>query len=171
TLKHYLCGSVNSQSTSNSRPDGYRRQQLSMITQDTIEEIKNRIDIIDVVSDFVTLKRSGQNYKALSPFTNEKTPSFYVVPSKGIFKHFSSGKGGDAITFVMEHEGMVYPEALRYVDKRYGVAGQEDATRTDQEGEQQAVRDSLFIVMNFARQHHRDLLFESDEGKSIGLSY
>lgn len=142
-----------------------------MITQDTIEEIKNRIDIIDVVSDFVTLKRSGQNYKALSPFTNEKTPSFYVVPSKGIFKDFSSGKGGDAITFVMEHEGMAYPEALRYLAKKYGVEVQEDATRTDQEREQQTERDSLFIVMNFARQHYRDLLFESDEGKSIGLSY
>ena len=72
-----------------------------MITRETIEEIKNRVDIIDVVSDFVTLKRSGQNYKALSPFTNEKTASFYVVPSKGIFKDFSSGKGGDAITFAV----------------------------------------------------------------------
>ena len=66
-----------------------------MITRDTIEDIKNRVDIIDVISDFITLKRSGQNYKALSPFTNEKTPSFYVVPTKGIFKDFSSGKGGD----------------------------------------------------------------------------
>ena len=77
-----------------------------MISRDTIDEVKSRMDIVDVVGDFITLKRSGQNYKALSPFTNEKTASFYVVPSKGIFKDFSSGKGGDGITFVMEHEEM-----------------------------------------------------------------
>ena len=78
----------------------------TMIHPSTIEEIKNRIDIVEVVEDFVTLKRSGSSYKALSPFTNEKTPSFYVVPSKGIFKDFSSGKGGDAISFVMEVDGL-----------------------------------------------------------------
>ncbi len=89
-----------------------------MISHETIDEIKNRIDIIDVIGDFVTLKRSGQNYKALSPFTNEKTASFYVVPSKGIFKDFSSGKGGDGITFVMEHEGMSYVEALALSGKK-----------------------------------------------------
>ena len=99
-----------------------------MISRETIDEIKNRIDIIDVISDFVTLKRSGQNYKALSPFTNEKTASFYVVPAKGIFKDFSSGKGGDGISFVMEHEGMSYVEALRYLAKKYGVTIKEDAT-------------------------------------------
>src|SRR5690606_20532621 len=148
TLKHYLCGSVNSQSTSNSRPDGYRRQQLSMITRDTIEEIKNRVDIVDVVSDFITLKRSGQNYKALSPFTNEKTASFYVVPSKGIFKDFSSGKGGDAITFVMEHEGMSYVEAIRYLAKKYGVDLKEEEA-TPEVLASQGTRDSLYIVMNY----------------------
>jgi DNA primase len=142
-----------------------------MITRDTIEEIKNRVDIIDVISDFITLKRSGQNYKALSPFTNEKTASFYVVPSKGIFKDFSSGKGGDAITFVMEHEGMAYPEALRYLAKKYGVDLKEDATVTDHDLAQQSERDGLYIVMNFAKNVYRELLFENEEGKSIGLSY
>lgn len=142
-----------------------------MITRDTIEEIKNRVDIIDVISDFITLKRSGQNYKALSPFTNEKTPSFYVVPTKGIFKDFSSGKGGDAITFVMEHEGMAYPEALRYLAKKYGVDLKEDAAVTDQDAAHQSERDGLYIVMNFARDVFRGLLFESEEGKSVGLSY
>lgn len=142
-----------------------------MINRDTIEEIKNRIDIIDVVSDFITLKRSGQNYKALSPFTNEKTPSFYVVPSKGIFKDFSSGKGGDAITFVMEHEGMGYPEALRYLAKKYGVEIREDAAAAQAEGVQQSEREGLYIVMNFAKDHYRRLLLEDDEGKAIGLSY
>jgi len=142
-----------------------------MITRETIDEIKNRVDIIDVVSDFITLKRSGQNYKALSPFTNEKTPSFYVVPSKGIFKDFSSGKGGDAITFVMEHEGMAYLEALRYLAKKYGVEIKEEAAAMQHELSQQSDRDGLYIIMNFAKEHYRNLLFENDEGKSIGLSY
>lgn len=142
-----------------------------MITRETIEEIKNRVDIIDVVSDFVTLKRSGQNYKALSPFTNEKTASFYVVPSKGIFKDFSSGKGGDAITFVMEHEGMAYPEALRYLAKKYGIEIKDEATVSREELNQQSERDGLYIVMNFAKKVYSDLLLEHDEGKSIGLSY
>ena len=142
-----------------------------MITRETIEEIKNRLDIIDVVSDFVTLKRSGQNYKALSPFTNEKTASFYVVPSKGIFKDFSSGKGGDAITFVMEHEGMAYPEALRYLAKKYGIEIKDEATYSQEEQAHQSERDGLYIVMNFAKDYFRELLLEHEEGKSIGLSY
>src|SRR5690349_4018877 len=141
-----------------------------MITRETIEEIKNRLDIIDVVSDFVTLKRSGQNYKALSPFTNEKTASFYVVPSKGIFKDFSSGKGGDAITFVMEHEGMSYVEAIRFLTKKYGVDIQEDAASKEDIASQSS-RDSLYIVMNYAKEYYKDLLFNHDEGRSIGLSY
>lgn len=141
-----------------------------MISRQTIDEIRNRIDIVDVVSDFVSLKRSGQNYKALSPFTNEKTPSFYVVPSKGIFKDFSSGKGGDGITFVMEHEGMSYVEALKYLAKKYGVEIRED-DRTPEDLAAQSERDSLYIVMQFAKDYFKDTLHEHDEGKSIGLSY
>jgi DNA primase len=141
-----------------------------MISRETIDEIKNRIDIIDVIGDFVTLKRSGQNYKALSPFTNEKTASFYVVPSKGIFKDFSSGKGGDGISFVMEHEGMSYVEALRYLAKKYGVALREAAVGQEHLL-QQSDRDRLYIVMNYAKDFYKDLLFRSDEGRSIGLSY
>ncbi len=143
----------------------------ALISRDSIDEVKNRIDIVDVVGDFVSLKRSGQNYKALSPFTNEKTASFYVVPSKGIFKDFSSGKGGDAITFVMEHEGMSYLEAIRYLAKKYGVELKEDATRGEAEHAAQTEREGLYIIMNFARDRFKDLLFNSDEGKSIGLSY
>jgi DNA primase len=142
-----------------------------MITRETIDEVKNRMDIIDIIGDFVSLKRSGQNYKALSPFTNEKTPSFYVVPSKGIFKDFSSGKGGDGITFVMEHEGMSYLEAIRYLAKKYGVEIKEEEGRSEQERATQSERDGLYIIMNFAKDHYRDLLMNSDEGKSIGLSY
>ena len=90
-----------------------------MIPKETIENIKSQMDIVEVLDDFIPLKKAGQNYKAPSPFTNEKTPSFFVSPSKQIFKCFSSGKGGDAITFVMEHEGFSYTEALKYIAAKY----------------------------------------------------
>ncbi|MBX2900143.1 MAG: DNA primase [Cyclobacteriaceae bacterium] len=141
-----------------------------MISRDTIEEIRNRLDIIDVISDFVSLKKAGQNYKALSPFANEKTPSFFVVPSKGIFKDFSSGKGGDAITFVMEHEKFNYTEALRYLAKKYGVEIKEDRQSLESK-EAQTERESLYILMNFAKEFYRKQLTGSEEGISIGLSY
>ncbi|HYG19579.1 MAG TPA: DNA primase [Ohtaekwangia sp.] len=141
-----------------------------MISRDTIDEVKSRLDIVDVVGDFVSLKRSGQNYKALSPFTNEKTASFYVVPSKGIFKDFSSGKGGDAITFIIEHEGMSYLEAIRYLAKKYGVEIKEDQ-RTADEQIQYDERDSLYGLMNYAKDYYKELLLQHDEGRSIGLSY
>lgn len=141
-----------------------------MISPATIEEIKNRMDIVEVVGDFVTLKRSGSSYKALSPFSNEKTPSFYVVPSKGIFKDFSSGKGGDAITFLMEVDGLSYIEALKYLAQRYGVEVIEEE-QTDAQQEAQNKRESLFILLNFAKDHFKDLLWKHEEGKSIGLSY
>ncbi|MBL7850694.1 MAG: DNA primase [Cyclobacteriaceae bacterium] len=141
-----------------------------MISRETIDEVKNRVDIVDVISDFVSLKRSGQNYKALSPFNNEKTPSFFVVPAKGIFKDFSSGKGGDAITFIMEHEGMSYLEAIRFLAKKYGVEIKEEAG-SEEAREQQSERDGLYILMNFAKDYYRHNLFETEEGKGIGLSY
>jgi DNA primase len=141
-----------------------------LITRETIEEVKNRIDIIDVISDFVTLKKAGQNYKALSPFANEKTPSFFVVPSKGIFKDFSSGKGGDAFTFVMEHEKLTYPEAIRYLAKKYGVEIKEDRA-SDEDNAQQSEREGLYILMNFAKEYYKNILNTHEEGRSIGLSY
>ncbi|MCB0488599.1 MAG: DNA primase [Cyclobacteriaceae bacterium] len=140
-----------------------------MILRETIDEVKNRLDIIDVISDFITLKKSGQNYKALSPFTNEKTPSFFVVPSKGIFKDFSSGKGGDSFTFLMEHEGMSYTEAIRYLAKKYGVEIKE--TQATEDEAVQGDRESLYILMNFAKEYYKSNLTQTDEGKSIGLSY
>ncbi|WP_286747277.1 DNA primase [Roseivirga sp. UBA1976] len=140
------------------------------ISESTIQEIKNRIDIVDVISDFVSLKKVGSNYRALSPFTNEKTPSFYVSPSKEIFKCFSSGKGGDAITFVMEVEGINYIEALKYLAAKYGIEVQEEE-QTDEQIQAQNERDSLFIVLNFANEYFKKQLFDSDEGRSIGLSY
>lgn len=141
-----------------------------MITRETIEEVKNRIDIVDVISDFVSLKKSGQNYKALSPFNNEKSPSFFVVPSKGIFKDFSSGKGGDAFTFVMEHEKLSYAEAIRYLAKKYGVEIKEDRTFSESK-EEQSERESLYILMNFAKEYYKNTLLQVEEGRSIGLSY
>jgi len=141
-----------------------------MIHPATIEEIKNRIDIVEVVGDFVTLKRSGSSYKAHSPFTNEKTPSFYVVPSKGIFKDFSSGKGGDAISFVMEVDGLSYVEALKYLAGKYGIEVKEDE-QSDEAVEAQNKRESLYIVLNFANQYFQSVLHDSEEGKAIGLSY
>jgi DNA primase len=141
-----------------------------VINKDTIDDIKNRIDIVDVISDFVTLKKAGINYKALSPFSNEKTASFFVVPGKGIFKDFSSGKGGDAITFVMEHEGMTYVEALKYMAKKYGVEIQEDKT-SDQQLAMQSEREGLYVLMNFAKDYYKDKLVNSEEGQSIGLTY
>ena len=141
-----------------------------MITRETIDEVKNRVDIVDVIGDFVSLKKSGQNYKALSPFNNEKTASFFVVPAKGIFKDFSSGKGGDAFTFVMEHEKLSYAEAIRYLAKKYGVEIKEDRASAESK-EEQSEREALYILMNFAKDFYKDTLLHHDEGRSIGLTY
>lgn len=140
------------------------------ISQKTIDEIKNRIDIYDVVSDFLQLKRSGQAWRAKSPFTEEKTPSFYVVPHKGIFKDFSSGKAGDSITFVMEHEGLGYQDALKYLANKYSIDIEEDSGG-QQAQEVRDERESLFIILNFAKEYYRKNLWENEEGRSIGLSY
>ncbi len=145
-------------------------QILNVISRDTIEEVKSRVDIIDVISDFISLKKSGQNYKALSPFTNEKSPSFFVVPAKGIFKDFSSGKGGDAFTFLIEHEGMSYVEAIRYLAKKYGVEIKENQV-SDEFQAAQSEREGLYILMNFAKNYYKNLLVSDDEGRGIGLSY
>ncbi len=141
-----------------------------MISPATIDEIKNQMDIVDVVGDFVTLKKSGSSYKALSPFTAEKTPSFYVVPSKQIFKDFSSGKGGDCITFVMEIDGLSYLEALKYLAKKYGIEIKEEE-RTDEQQEAQNKRESLYILLNYAKEFFVEKLHKSEEGRNIGLTY
>ncbi len=140
------------------------------IPQGTIDEIKNRIDIVDVVGDFVNLKRSGQAYKAHSPFTNEKTPSFFVVPSKGIYKCFSSGKGGDAISFVMEYDGLSYMEALKYLAGKYGIEIEEKEL-SDEDLQAQNEREALFIVLNYAKKYFKSNLHNTDEGKAVGLGY
>ena len=141
-----------------------------MISDKTIEEVKQRTDIVEVISDFVDLKRAGQNYKALSPFTDEKTPSFFVSPSKGIYKCFSSGKGGDAISFLMEQDGSTYLEAIRYLAKKYGVEI-EESNLTEEAKAEKNERESILIALNFARQYYKDVLQSSDEGKNIGGAY
>jgi DNA primase len=140
------------------------------LSNKTIEEVKNRIDIVDVIGDFVQLKKAGRNFRALSPFTNEKTPSFFVVPHKEIYKDFSSGKAGDAIHFVMEYDGLSYPDAIVYLAKKYGIEVEQEE-QTDEQMEAQNERESLFIISNFAKDHFVHNLWETEEGRSIGLSY
>ena len=141
-----------------------------MIPRETIDEIKARADLLEVVGDYVNLKKSGSNYRGLSPFNQERTPSFYVVPSKGFFKDFSSGKAGDAITFLMEVEGMNYLEAIKHLAKKYGIEIAEEAP-TDEQLLAQNERESLFIVMKFANAYFQQMLWENEEGQAIGLSY
>jgi len=140
-----------------------------MIDQQTINQIFDSADIVEVISDFVTLKKSGANYKGLSPFSNEKTPSFMVSPSKGIFKDFSSGKGGNVVGFLMEHEKLSYPEALRYLAQRYNIAIEEKELTAD-EIQQRNERESLMAVTAFATSYFVSQL-DSDEGRAIGLAY
>lgn len=141
-----------------------------MIPRNIIDEIFQTAQIEEVIGDFVNLKKSGQNFKGLSPWVNEKTPSFFVSPSKQIFKDFSSGKGGNVVSFLMEHEQMSYPEALRFLAKRYNIEIPEEAPNPEQE-ESQKHRESLFKVSEFAANYYEKQLWESDKGKTIGLSY
>ncbi len=141
------------------------------LSNDTIDRIHQQLDIIDVVGDFVSLKKKGQNYWACCPFHNEKSPSFAVNPAKGIFKCFGCGKSGDAITFVQELEGLSYPEAMKYFAKKYGIEIQEAEVRSDEDIRQQNERDSLYIVLNYAKNYFSDLLFNHEDGQAIGLSY
>ncbi|EAY26346.1 DNA primase [Microscilla marina] len=141
------------------------------ISEETIEQIRDVVDIVDVVGDFVSLKKKGGNWWAHSPFTNEKTPSFSVSPAKGIFKCFSSGKGGDAITFVMEVEKLSYPEALRYLAQKYNIELDEDEPPTPEEVARQNERESLLIALEYASKHYEKNLHQTPEGQAIGLAY
>lgn len=140
------------------------------LRQETIQQIQERIEIEEVVSDFISLKRKGQNLWACCPFHNEKSPSFSVAPAKGIYKCFGCGAAGDALQFVMDIEGINYIDALKYLAKKYGIEIQEEAI-DDSQIQAQNEKDSLFIVSNFANEYFQNLLWESQEGKSIGLSY
>jgi len=141
-----------------------------MIKKETIDAIFEAARVEEVIGDFVQLKKAGSNYKGLSPFVNEKSPSFMVSPAKQIWKDFSSGKGGNAISFIMEHEHFSYPEALRYLANKYQIEI-EETEQTDLEKEALNERESLFVVSEFAKKYFHDVLLKTDEGLAIGHSY
>ena len=143
-----------------------------MITKTTIQKIHEAIDIVDVVSDFVALKKKGTSWQACCPFHNEKSPSFYVSPSKGIYKCFGCGEAGNAINFLMNYEKMTYPDALRKLANRYNIAIEESYSGTKEDFEEQRNdKESLIALTAFAQKQMTKNMFETDEGKSIGLGY
>ena len=141
-----------------------------MIDRETVERIKSAANIVDVVSEFVTLRRSGSNYKGLCPFHNEKTPSFIVSPARGTCHCFGCGKGGDSVSFIMEHEQMTYPEALRWLAKKYHIEIHEREL-TDGERQAQSERESMYIVNEWAGKYFQDLLHNDPDGIAIGMQY
>ncbi|MBE6220624.1 MAG: DNA primase [Rikenellaceae bacterium] len=141
-----------------------------MIDRATIDRIYAAANIVDIVSDYVTLKKKGMNYQACCPFHNEKTPSFVVSPSKGVFKCFGCGKGGNAVTFVMEQENVSYPEALKMVAKRYGIQV-EEREQTEEDVRRNNDRESMFALNGWASEYFSKYLTGNPEGKSIGYSY
>lgn len=138
--------------------------------QSTIDRIIDAADIVDVVSGYVTLRRAGASYKGLCPFHDDKTPSFYVSPSKGLCKCFSCGKGGNVVHFIMEEEQLSYYEALKFLAKKYGIEV-EDRQLTDEERLQQNERESMFAVNEWASNYFHDTMMSTDDGRSIGLTY
>ena len=141
-----------------------------MIDRQTVERIKDAANIVDVVSEFVTLKKAGANYKGLCPFHDEKTPSFIVSPARGTCHCFGCGKGGNPISFIMEHEQMTYPEALRWLAKKYNIEIQEREL-SNEEKEQQSQRESMFIINEWACKYFEDLLHNDVDGVAIGMQY
>ena len=141
-----------------------------MIDRATIDKILDAAQITDVVSEFVTLKKKGVNYVGLCPFHDDKTPSFYVSPAKGLCKCFACGKGGNAVHFIMEHEQMNYYEALKWLAKKYHIEVKEREL-TNEEKEAQSLRESLFVVNEFARNYFQNILYNHVDGKSIGMTY
>ena len=141
-----------------------------MISKSTIDKVFEQSLVEEVVGEFVQLKKSGSNYKGLSPFSNEKTPSFVVSPVKQIWKDFSSGKGGNAVAFLMEHEHFTYPEAIKYLARKYNIEIEETQI-SSLDKEKASEKESLFIVSEYAKVFFSDTLLNTKEGKTIGLSY
>ncbi len=141
-----------------------------MIPQETIAKIFDSADIVEVISDFIHLKKSGSNYKGLSPFSNEKTPSFMVSPGKRIFKDFSSGKGGNVVSFLMDHEHLSYPEALKWLANKYNIEIVEEK-ETEEQQKDKHKRESLYLAHQYANDFFKSTLRNTDEGKSVGLTY
>ncbi len=141
-----------------------------MITKETIDKVYEAARVEEVIGDFVQLKRAGSNFKGLSPFSDERSPSFMVSPAKGIWKDFSSGKGGNAVAFIMEHSQFTYPEAIRFLAKKYNIEI-EETELSNEEKEIASERESLFLVSEFASNYFQDMLVNSEEGKAIALTY
>ncbi|MAO07321.1 MAG: DNA primase [Alteromonas sp.] len=141
-----------------------------MISKLTIDQVFDTARVEEVIGDFVQLKKSGSNFKGLSPFTDERTPSFMVSPVKQIWKDFSSGKGGNVVAFLMEHEHFTYPEAIKYLAKKYGIEI-EETEQTEEQKEQANERESLYLINEFARDYFQKTLWETESGKAIGATY
>ncbi|CAI2766784.1 DNA primase [Flavobacterium collinsii] len=141
-----------------------------MISQSTIDSVFETARVEEVIGDFVNLKRAGSNFKGLSPFSDERSPSFMVSPAKGIWKDFSTGKGGNSVKFLMEHSQFTYPEAIRYLARKYNIEI-EETEQTDAEKAMTDVRESMYLVSEFAKEYFHKTLLNSEEGKAIGLSY
>ena len=141
-----------------------------MISRSTIDRVFESARVEEVIGEFVQLKKAGSNFKGLSPFTDEKSPSFMVSPVKQIWKDFSTGKGGNAVSFLMEHEHYSYPEALRWLAKKYNIEI-EETEQSSEEKAQMNERESMFLVSSFAKDYFHDLMMNSNQGKAIGLSY
>ena len=141
-----------------------------MISKTTIDQVYETARLEEVIGEFVTLKKSGANLKGLSPFSKERTPSFMVSPVKQIWKDFSSGKGGNVIAFLMEHEHFTYPEAIRFLAKKYNIEI-EETVQTDEAKLIQDVKESLFLVAQYAGSFFEKNLWETQFGKSIALTY
>jgi len=141
-----------------------------LISASSIDQVFEATRVEEVIGDFVQLKKSGSNFKGLSPFSDERTPSFMVSPVKQIWKDFSTGKGGTAVSFLMEHEHFTYPEAIRYLAKKYNIE-LEETEQTSEQKEKADERESLYLVSEFANSYFQNILHKTDQGKSIGLSY
>ncbi|MTH16293.1 DNA primase [Flavobacterium sp. LC2016-01] len=141
-----------------------------MISQNTIDTVFETARVEEVIGDFVNLKRAGSNFKGLSPFSDERSPSFMVSPAKGIWKDFSTGKGGNSVKFLMEHSQFTYPEAIRYLAKKYNIEI-EETEQSEAEKANTDIRESMYLVSEFAAKYFQDVLLNSEEGKAIGLSY
>ena len=143
---------------------------VKMISQTTIDNVFETARVEEVIGDFVVLKKSGSNFKGLSPFSDERTPSFMVSPAKQLWKDFSSGKGGSVVSFLMEHEHFSYPEAIKYLANKYGIEV-EETERTDEQKEKATQKENLFVVSDYAKEYFHKTLLNVEEGKAIGLSY
>ena len=141
-----------------------------MISQNTIAQVFETARVEEVIGDFVQLKKSGSSFKGLSPFSEERTPSFMVSPVKQIWKDFSTGKGGNAVSFLMEHEHFTYPEAIKYLAKKYNIEI-EETERTDEEKAQADTRESLYLVSEYANTYFQKILHKQTKEKLLVLSY